>query len=408
MLSAVYALIPAAGRGVRFGGKENKVLATLLGKPLLGWTLEAFAATPEIEAIVLVGSSADQERLLAIGEQYGGGKLRGVVLGGATRQESVLRGLESIPGDSPVLIHDAARCCVTPEIIQRVLSGALQGKGFATAAIRESDTLVREIPGTENVEPLSREGVWRIQTPQGFRSAEWLQKAHEKAQIESLSATDDFGLMQVVTGASGYLRKGSSENLKVTEPEDILLAEAILGRRTPTTAPVPVLPKANPPTFRIGHGYDVHQFADIESGRKMFLGGVEFPESPVGLLGHSDADVILHAVCDALLGAIGAGDIGVLFPPSDNRHKDRDSKEFLVEVSKILLSEQWKVANLDITVLAETPKIGPRAKEIRACISGILNIETDQVSVKATTNEKMGFVGRKEGIAAHATVLVSR
>jgi 2-C-methyl-D-erythritol 4-phosphate cytidylyltransferase / 2-C-methyl-D-erythritol 2,4-cyclodiphosphate synthase len=405
-LSAVYALIPAAGRGVRFGGKENKVLATLLGKPLLGWTLEAFAATPEIEAIVLVGSSADQERLLAIGEQYGGGKLRGVVLGGTTRQESVLRGLESIPGDSPVLIHDAARCCVTPEIIQRVLSGALQGKGFATAAIRESDTLVREIPSTENVEPLSREGVWRIQTPQGFKSAEWLQKAHEKAGQESLSATDDFGLMQAVTGASGYLRKGSSENLKVTEPEDILLAEAILSRRAPAIAPITTPPKVNLPAFRIGHGYDVHQFAEIASGRKMFLGGIEFPESPVGLLGHSDADVILHAVCDALLGAMGAGDIGVLFPPSDNRHKDRDSKEFLAEVAKILLSQQWKVGNVDITVLAETPKIGPRAKEIRACVSTILGIEIEQVSVKATTNEKMGFVGRGEGIAAHASVLL--
>jgi 2-C-methyl-D-erythritol 4-phosphate cytidylyltransferase / 2-C-methyl-D-erythritol 2,4-cyclodiphosphate synthase len=409
-LSAVYALIPAAGRGVRFGGSENKVLATLLGKPLLGWTLEAFAATPEIEAIVLVGSSADQERLLAIGEQYGGGKLRGVVLGGTTRQESVLRGLESIPSDSPVLIHDAARCCVTPEIIQRVLSGALQGKGFATAAIRESDTLVREIPGTENVEPLSREGIWRIQTPQGFKSAQWLQKAHEKAGQEGLSATDDFGLMQVVTGASGYLRKGSSENLKVTEPEDILLAEAILGRRvaSPIAIPLPTKPTSPAPAFRIGHGYDVHQFAEAASGRKMFLGGVEFPESPVGLLGHSDADVILHAVCDALLGAVGAGDIGVLFPPSDNRHKDRDSKEFLIEVGKILLAHQWKAGNIDITVLAETPKIGPRAKEIRACISNILGIEIDQVSVKATTNEKMGFIGRGEGIAAHATVLVYR
>jgi 2-C-methyl-D-erythritol 2,4-cyclodiphosphate synthase len=140
----------------------------------------------------------------------------------------------------------------------------------------------------------------------------------------------------------------------------------------------------------------------------MFLGGVEFPESPVGLLGHSDADVILHAVCDALLGAIGAGDIGVLFPPSDNRHKDRDSKEFLVEVGKILLANQWKISNVDITVLAETPKIAPRAEAIRVCIATILGIEENQVSVKATTNEKMGFVGRKEGIAAHATVLVFR
>jgi 2-C-methyl-D-erythritol 2,4-cyclodiphosphate synthase len=155
--------------------------------------------------------------------------------------------------------------------------------------------------------------------------------------------------------------------------------------------------------FRIGHGYDVHQFAE---GRELWLGGVHFPESPLGLLGHSDADALLHAVCDALLGAAGMGDIGVLFPPSDDRHKDRRSIEFLAEVKSRLDAAHWRIANVDISVLAEFPKIGPRAGDIRQTIAVCLDISADAVSVKATTNEKMGFVGRGEGIAVHATTLI--
>jgi len=159
------------------------------------------------------------------------------------------------------------------------------------------------------------------------------------------------------------------------------------------------------PSIRIGHGYDVHPLAE---GRRLFLGGFEFPEAPRGLLGHSDADVILHAVCDALLGAAGLGDIGKLYPPSDEAHRDRRSTEFLREVGERLAADGWQVANVDITVLAETPKIGPKADEMRQAIAAELAISPEQVGIKATTNEGLGFVGRGEGIAAHATALLLR
>lgn len=157
--------------------------------------------------------------------------------------------------------------------------------------------------------------------------------------------------------------------------------------------------------FRVGHGYDVHVF---EKGRPLWLGGVHFPDSPLGLLGHSDADVLLHALCDALLGAAGLGDIGRHFPPSDNRHKDRPSIEFVEETKRLITEQGWQIGNVDVTVLAELPKIGPRAQEMRERIAAALQITVEQVSIKATTNEGMGFVGRREGIAAHAVALLFR
>jgi 2-C-methyl-D-erythritol 4-phosphate cytidylyltransferase/2-C-methyl-D-erythritol 2,4-cyclodiphosphate synthase len=187
---------------------------------------------------------------------------------------------------------------------------------------------------------------------------------------------------------------GSPENVKVTRPEDAALAEAILARRHGT---------ATTPQMRIGYGYDVHP---LVPGRRLFLGGVEFEGAPRGLEGHSDADVLLHAVCDALLGAAGMGDIGQLFPNTDPAHKDRPSTEFLREVARRLQREGFRVANLDATVLAEAPKIGPRAGAMKRAIAEVLGIPPEQVGIKATTGEGLGFVGRGEGIAAHAAALI--
>jgi 2-C-methyl-D-erythritol 2,4-cyclodiphosphate synthase len=205
---------------------------------------------------------------------------------------------------------------------------------------------------------------------------------------------------------------GSIENLKVTHAEDVHLAEAILARRTTSTTTTTALASTPTPEkrntavpFRIGHGYDVHPFAE---GRRLFLGGVEFSSAEQGLLGHSDADVVLHALCDALLGAAGMGDIGHLFPPSDMRHKDRRSTEFLDEVRARLNTAGWTVGNVDITILAEKPKIGPMADAMRREIAVHLGIEHDQIGIKATTNEGLGFIGRGEGIAVHATALLVR
>ncbi len=210
-----------------------------------------------------------------------------------------------------------------------------------------------------------------------------------------MRAGDDAGLVRRLAHPV-ELVPGSPENLKVTRPEDRALAEAILAAREGA---------APPPGMRIGYGYDVHPFAP---GRRLFLGGVEFEGAGRGLLGHSDADVLLHAVCDALLGAAGLGDIGKLFPNTDPAHKDRPSLDFLREVAGRLAGEGYRVANVDITLLAEAPKIGPHAAQIKRNVARALGIAADQVGVKATTNEGMGFVGRGEGVAAHAVALIYR
>lgn len=392
------ALIPAAGRGARFGATENKVFVPVLGRPMLAWTLEAFAQCDAITGVVLVGAEDDLPRLRTLGEQYVGAKLRAVLPGGATRQESVHNGLSVCADFDYVAVHDAARPCITPEIIEATVQSAV-ATGAATVAFPVSDTLVRANSNDQMGTSVDRDGLWAIQTPQVFRT-DLLTAAHEEVRNQTNAdappITDDARLMDRL-GIAVALVRGTSENLKVTRPEDLALAESILARRNPSMNTAP------PPRFRVGHGYDVHPFAD---GRPLFLGGVEFPDAPRGLLGHSDADVILHALCDALLGAAGMGDIGKLFPPSDMRHKDRRSTEFLEEVRERIDPAGWQICNIDITVLAETPKIGPKSDEIKATIAVILGIMPEQIGLKATTNEGLGFIGRSEGIAVHATALL--
>jgi 2-C-methyl-D-erythritol 2,4-cyclodiphosphate synthase/2-C-methyl-D-erythritol 4-phosphate cytidylyltransferase len=433
-MSEVCALIPAAGRGARFGRVDaagvprNKVFAPLLGRPLIGWTLEVIARCDAIDRIVLVGGEEDLPALREMARDFGGGKVADIVLGGEDRQTSVRRGLEACRDSSLVVVHDAARPCLTQDLLLETLRPVRRpgGAAAATAAYPVADTLVRATPDLTIATSVDRSQLWAIQTPQVFRT-ERLLEAHRIAQEQAQSAggaatsfTDDAGLMALIN-CPVYLVTGSSENLKVTRPEDLAFAEAILLRRQslPETGPpalaapppdatapaaaAPRDPAVAPCPFRVGQGYDVHAFAE---GRPLYLGGVAFPEAKRGLLGHSDADVLLHAVCDALLGAAGLGDIGRLFPPSDALHKDRPSIEFLQEVKARLDAAGWLVGNVDVTVLAEEPKIGPRADDIRARIAVVLDIETSQVSVKATTNERMGFVGRGEGIAAHATALL--
>lgn len=390
----VCALIPAAGRGVRFGSNENKIFAPLLGRPLLGWTLQAFADCSAITSIVLIGSKEDLPRLREIGEQYGGGKLYAVVEGGDDRQTSVRRGLDACPDDAEfVAVHDAARPCVTTRLIQAAVATAFESDAV-TVALPLTDTLNRfAVDRSAHLfieGPLERKSTCAIQTPQVFRTA-LLRQEHRKAFSDNITVTDDASVIRS-RGQRVRMVLGSPENIKVTRPEDIALAEAILMRRH--TPPVP---------FRIGYGYDVHPFA---TGRPLYLGGVYFPEAERGLQGHSDADALLHAVCDALLGAAGLGDIGKHFPPSDIRHKDRRSTEFLREVGEAIAGAGWQVGNMDVMVLAETPRVGPRVEEIKEVIAQILGILPTQISIKATTSEGLGFIGRGEGIAVHATALL--
>ena len=413
-------MIPAAGKGARFGATRNKVFADLWGRPLLGWTLEAFAQSPSIAAVVLIGHTDELNELRHIGETYGGGKLLAVIEGGTDRQTSVRNGLAACDGFEYVVVHDGARPCVTPELVSLSVIAA-RTFGATTAAVPVVDTLVRGTDSIFDGPDVARDGLYAIQTPQAFRR-DLLLRAHEQAVADSFTGTDDAGLVRRIGGTRHHF-PGSPENLKVTRPEDLRIAAAILagrlGENPPSDGTMPfeesqMSPATNdsqhdtqhqaPDTrFRIGHGYDVHAFAD---NRSLYLGGVHFPDAPRGLEGHSDADVVLHAVCDALLGAAGLGDIGKLFPPSDMRHKNRPSMEFLREVKARLDADGWRVANVDVTVLAETPKIGPYAEQMQMGIAVVLGITPGAVGIKATTNEKMGFVGRSEGIAAHAVALL--
>lgn len=392
-MTGTCALIPAAGRGVRFGSAENKVFVPLLGRPLLGWTLHAFAQCAAIDQVVLIGGGDELPRLRAIGAEFGGGKVQDVVAGGADRQASVRAGLTACEAADFVVVHDAARPAVTAGLIERVLVAARRHDA-ATAALPVSDTLVQG--GKEGLVggSIGRDGLWRVQTPQAFRRG-LLEEAHRRAEREERRGTDDAGLVRH-DGSPVRLVPGSPENVKVTQPEDLALVEAILSSRQARPAP---------PDLRVGYGYDVHPFVE---GRKLFLGGVPFADAPRGLLGHSDADVLLHALCDALLGAAGLGDIGLLFPDTASENENRPSLEFVREVGVRLGDRGWRISNIDITVLAEAPRIGPLAGEMKKRIAGALAIQPEQVGIKATTNEGMGFVGRGEGIAAHAVVMIFR
>ncbi len=322
-------------------------------------------------------------------------------------------GLDALPETCEIVaIHDAARCCITPQLIESVIESA-RFWGAATASQFVRDTLTYEEPegvtGYPTVgPPANRDELRAVQTPQVF-PFEKICAAHAKARSVGAPATDDATLYAQYIGRVA-LASGALENLKVTTPEDLVLAEAILRNRVSPPALVRAKREKDEGRgmggwVRVGHGYDVHRFAE---GRELWLGGVHFPESDLGLDGHSDADVVLHALCDALLGAAGLPDIGQLFPPSDMAHKNRASIEFLSEVKQKIDERNWGVENVDLTIIAETPKIGPRAAEIKNVIAKALGITSEQVSVKATTNETMGFVGRREGIAAHATVLLSK
>lgn len=266
-----------------------------------------------------------------------------------------------------------------------------------------SDTLTRADGAL-----VERDGLHAVQTPQVFPLKN-LHSAHVRALARASVATDDASLYRELVGPV-QLVDGSRENIKVTTPEDLALAEAILKNRNSSPSPLPSETdreqgRGQGGWIRVGHGYDVHR---LVSGRELWLGGVHFEDSPLGLEGHSDADAALHALCDALLGAAGLPDIGQLFPPGDSAHKDRASIEFVREVKTRLDEGGWSVGNVDLTIIAEAPKIGPRASEMKTVIAQALGIEIGQVSIKATTNERLGFIGRREGIAAHASALISR
>lgn len=366
------AIIVAAGRGTRAGGTLPKQWQVIAGKRVFEWTLQAFASHPSINEIVIVANPADADLLQGVGDAR-------IVNGGETRNQSVRNGLLALEnsGVTAVLIHDVARPCVTASVIDNVLEGLRDAKG-AAPAVKVSDALWEsrsdKVEGTRD-----REGLFRAQTPQGFHYSEIL-AAHKRFVGV---AADDVEVARSA-GMDVVIVDGHEDNIKITTPDDFARAERILRGQM---------------GIRLGNGYDVHRFGE---GDHVILCGVRI-DHPRGLQGHSDADVGMHAVTDAIYGALADGDIGQHFPPSDPQWKGAPSDIFLRHAVELAKSRGFRLSNIDCTLVCEFPKIGPKAVAMRQRMAEIMGIDLDRVSIKATTSEKLGFTGREEGIAAIAT-----
>lgn len=377
-------VIVAAGRGTRFGAPLPKQYLPLGGTPLLRRTLARFAGHGAIGDIVVVIHPDDAARYAAAVEGFA---LRPWVAGGASRQESVCLGLEALAGAGidRVLIHDAARPFVAASLVDRVLA-ALDRVPGAIAALPVRDTVKRAGGGAPpHIEAtIERAGLWRAQTPQGFHFDAIL-AAHRAARGRELP--DDAAVAEQA-GLAVELVEGDEDAFKVTTAEDLVRAERLLA--------------AQQSDVRTGSGFDVHAFGP---GDHVWLCGVRVPHEH-GLVGHSDADVGLHALTDALLGTIGAGDIGVHFPPSEARWRGAPSWKFLAHAAELVAARGGAVAHVDVTLICERPKIGPHREAMVVRIAEILALAPERVSVKATTTEGLGFTGRREGIAAQAIATV--
>lgn len=378
----VAAVVVAAGKGQRLAAPD-KVLIPLAGKPMLAWSLLALQHTPEVGAIVIVAGAHTLPQIERLVRDEGVQRVQAIVPGGERRQDSVAAGLAALPPETEiVLIHDGARPLADADLFTRCALAAAE-HGAAIAAIPVADTLKR-VTDRVITATVDRSGLWAAQTPQAFR-LELLQRA--LAASGGGDVTDEARICEAA-GIPVRAVPASAANLKVTHPEDIAVADALLSARY----------QHQPPRTRTGIGYDIHRFAPQ---RALILGGVLIPH-PVGLEGHSDADVLLHAIADAILGAAVLGDIGQHFPPSDERFRDADSQDLLREAVRLTREAGWAPTHVDATILAEAPHIGPHAAEMRQRIAACLGIGPDAVSVKATTNEGLGAIGRGEGIAALA------
>ena len=380
-LMTVAALIVAAGRGTRAGPGGPKQYRLLGGIPVLRRTLAAFANHPEVDHVIAVIHPDDREAYAAA--SAGLPKLLEPCHGGETRQTSVALGLEALTEQSPaqVLIHDGARPLVSADIISRSIAVLEMNQG-ALVALPVTDTLRRASDHMAG-ETIPRDGLWRSQTPQSFHFAAILD-AHRRATGKNL--TDDVAVA-VTAGLSVTMIEGNETNLKITSADDLQLAERLLSGSSET---------------RTGSGYDVHRFGE---GDHVWLCGIQIPHTH-GLVGHSDADVGLHALTDAILGAIAMGDIGQHFPPGDPQWKGASSDRFLAHAAELAQRQGATILHVDVTLICERPKIGPHRDAMRRRIAEILALSLDRVSVKATTTEGLGFTGRQEGLAAQALATV--
>ena len=386
---SIAVIIVAAGKGERAGADGNvepKQYRMVAGKPVLARTISAFLAHEGITCILPVIHADHADRYAALG--LADTRLLPAVHGGATRQASVLEGLKALAPMRPdrVLIQDAARPFVSADLIARVCAGLDQHDG-ALPTLQVTDTIKRSLDGDLVAKTEDRRQLFAAQTPQGFRFGQ-IFSAHMRAGSVRREFTDDAEIAEWA-GLRVAMVEGDRNNIKITHPEDFVRAERIvmadLGYET-----------------RIGTGYDVHPFAP---GDAVWLCGVKIPHK-AKLQGHSDADVALHALTDAILGAIGEGDIGTHFPPSDMQWKGAASTVFLRHAGELVKNRGGRIVNLDVTIVAEAPRIAAHVPAMCAVIAETLGISADRVAVKATTNEKLGFIGREEGIVSMASASV--
>ncbi|WP_099204695.1 2-C-methyl-D-erythritol 2,4-cyclodiphosphate synthase [Scatolibacter rhodanostii] len=376
------AILVAAGNSSRMQGID-KIFASINGKAVIEKTIEAFLQTDRIQKIVVVCRQTDQEKL----QKRLANKNKPILfaVGGKSRQESVLNGINLVLGSDYFVIHDAARPMVTPNLIESLCEEALI-HGAVSAAVWAKDTCKLVDEDGFVTETPQRERLMMVQTPQIFAGNLYLE-AVEKAKKANREFTDDCQLIEF-NGGKVRLCLGDYRNIKITTPEDLLTANAFCeGERK----------------MRIGYGYDVHQLVE---NRKLILGGVEIPFEK-GLLGHSDADVLAHAVSDAILGAAAMGDIGKLFPDTDDSFEGADSLLLLTEVCHRIREKGYEIGNIDATIMAQRPKLSPHIEKMRKKLAKACQISHEDISVKATTEEGLGFTGREEGMAASAVCLLN-
>lgn len=380
------AIILAAGSGKRMG--FDKMTALLHGKAVILYSVERFIESNADEIIIAASEDNINKIKELISKNVQTDKQIKIITGGSTRFESALKAVKQTSGKSDVVsIHDGARPFVTAKTADKVALEAFR-HGAALAAVRAKDTIKVCGSGEVTATP-DRSALWLAQTPQAARKADYLAAA-EKLDVTDARITDDASVMELY-GIKPFIVEGSYDNIKLTTKEDISMAEYVIG-------------KTGAPKLRVGHGYDVHRLVE---GRRLILCGVEVPNKDnIGLLGHSDADVAVHALMDAMLGAVALGDIGKHFPDSDDRYKGISSMRLLEHVRKLLDEKNAHVTNADITIIAEKPKLASFISDMQESIAAALGLDTDDVNVKATTEEGLGIAGK--GIAAHAVCMVEK
>ena len=376
---SAWAVLVAAGRGTRAGLDANKVFYPVEGRSPLSRSLDAIAETGLYEGIVLVLAKDDFLAYRALAEREGACPLvKSVVAGGKTRQESVFAGLKVVPESVEwVSIHDAARPFAGEALFRATLDAAREtGSGVISTDVTDT---VKRVEEGRAVETLDRERLRAVQTPQSFRREEIL-RAHMAALADGFAGTDDASLYEREFGSATLVTAdGARENVKLTHRGDFLRGDV-----------------------RMGTGYDVHRLVE---GRPLVLGGVTIPWEK-GLLGHSDADVALHALMDAMLGALGEGDIGRHFPDSDEQYRGIASTELLRRVVELTRNKGYRVGNCDVTIVAQAPKLAPYIEEMRANVARVLGVDVSRVNIKATTTERLGFEGEGLGISAQAVAVM--